>query len=209
MALTRKFLSAMGIEDDKIDEIINAHRETVDGLKDEAEKYKADAEKLQSAQKELKEAREAMANGDKSPYKVKYEAKVEEIAELQKQFDDFKADVDAKAVTAKKTDAYRQLLKDAGVSEKRIDAVLRVSPIDDVELDKDGKIKDADKLTENIKSEWADFIVDVSEQGAKTATPPENNGSNKVWTKEEILKIQDTSERQKAWAEFLENERNK
>ena len=209
MALTRKFLSAMGIEDDKIDEIINAHRETVDGLKDEAEKYKADAEKLQSAQKELKEAREAMANGDKSPYKVKYEAKVEEITELQKQFDDFKADVEAKAITAKKTDAYRKLLKEAGVSEKRIDAVLRVSPIDDLEIDKDGNAKDAEKLTEAIKSEWADFIVDVSEQGAKTATPPDNNGGRKVLTKEEILKIQDTSERQKAWAEFLENERNK
>ena len=209
MALTRKFLSAMGIESDKIDEIINAHRETVDGLKDEAEKYKADAEKLQSVQKELKEAREAMANGDKSPYKVKYEAKVEELSELQKKFDDFKADVEVKAITAKKTDAYRKLLKEAGVSEKRIDAVLRVSPIDDLEIDKDGNAKDADKLTEAIKSEWADFIVDVSEQGAKTATPPDGNGGRKVLTKEEILKIQDTSERQKAWADFLENERNK
>ena len=209
MALTRKFLSAMGIDSDKIDEIINAHRETVDGLKDEAEKYKADAEKLPAVQKELNEAKEAMANGDKSPYKVKYEAKVEELNELQKEFDDFKADVDAKEITAKKTDAYRQLLKDAGVSEKRIDAVLRVSDIDSVELDKDGKIKDADKLTEAIKSEWADFIVDVSEQGARTATPPDNNGGRKVLTKEEILKIQDTSERQEAWAKFLENERNK
>ena len=30
MALTRKFLAALGIEADKIDEIINAHSETVD-----------------------------------------------------------------------------------------------------------------------------------------------------------------------------------
>lgn len=209
MALTRKFLSAMGIEDDKIDQIIEAHRDTVDGLKDEADKNKADAEKLKSVQKELNEAKEAMANGDKSPYKVKYEAKVEELEELQKEFDKYKADVDAKAITAKKTEAYRQLLKEAGVSEKRIDAVLRVSPIDDVELDKDGKIKDAEKLTENIKSEWADFIVTQSEQGADVSTPPQNNGGNKVWTKEEILKIQDTSERQKAWAEFIEQERTK
>ena len=33
MALTRKMLKAMGIEDDKIDQIIEAHTETVDGLK--------------------------------------------------------------------------------------------------------------------------------------------------------------------------------
>lgn len=199
----------MGIDDDKIDTIINAHTETVNGLKDEAEKYKSDAEKLQSVQKELKEAREAMANGDKSPYKVKYEAKVEELSELQKEFNDFKADIDAKAIATKKTDAYRKLLKDAGVSEKRIDAVLRVSPVDSVEFDKDGNVKGADKLTEAIKSEWADFIVDVSEQGANTPTPPDNNGGKKVLTKEEILKIQDTAERQAAWADFLENERNK
>ena len=32
MALTRKFLTAMGIEDDKIDEIITAHSETVNAL---------------------------------------------------------------------------------------------------------------------------------------------------------------------------------
>ena len=33
MALTRRALKAMGIEDEKIDEIINMHTETVDGLK--------------------------------------------------------------------------------------------------------------------------------------------------------------------------------
>ena len=43
MALTRKCLSALGIEAEKIDEIISAHTETVDGLKDEIAKYKGDA----------------------------------------------------------------------------------------------------------------------------------------------------------------------
>ena len=33
MALTRRALKAMGIEDEKIDEIITMHTETVDGLK--------------------------------------------------------------------------------------------------------------------------------------------------------------------------------
>ena len=33
MALTRKMLRAMGIEDEKADEIIEAHAETVDALK--------------------------------------------------------------------------------------------------------------------------------------------------------------------------------
>ena len=33
MALTRKMLRAMGVEDDKADQIIDAHAETVDALK--------------------------------------------------------------------------------------------------------------------------------------------------------------------------------
>lgn len=207
MALTRKFLSAMGIDDAKVDEIINAHTETVNGLKEEIDKYKADAGKLSSVQKELNEAKEAMANGDKSPYKVKYEAKVEELAELKKQFDEYKADVDAKESHAKKVDAYRQLLKEAGVSEKRIEAVLKVSDVDNVELDKDGKVKDAEELTNAIKSEWADFIVTQSEQGATTSKPPQNNGGNKmtradIYQKDENGRyVLSSSERQKALME--------
>ena len=203
MALTRKFLSAMGIEDEKIDEIINAHTETVNGLKDEAEKYKADAKKLPSIQKELDEVKEAMANGDRSPYKVKYEALVEEKAELQKQFDEYKADVDAKESHAKKADAYKQLLKDAGVSEKRIDSIIKVSDVNHVEFDKDGKVKNANELTETIKSEWADFIITKTEQGANVSNPPANNGTGKK-TKEEIFAIKDTAERQRVMLENKE-----
>ena len=46
MALTRKFLLALGIEDSKIESIIDAHSETVDALKKERDDYKAQAEKL-------------------------------------------------------------------------------------------------------------------------------------------------------------------
>ena len=70
MALTRKYLSALGIEAEKIDEIISAHTETVDGLKDEIAKYKGDAEKLPAVQKELDELKKATDEKDgKDPWK--------------------------------------------------------------------------------------------------------------------------------------------
>lgn len=207
MALTRKFLSAMGIDDAKIDEIISAHTETVNALKEERDSYKADAQKLSSVQKELDMAKESMANGDKSPYKVKYDAKVEELDELKKEFENYKADAKKKEDHAKKMDAYRQLLKEAGVSERRIDAIMKISDVDVVEFDKDDKVKDADKLTESIKSEWSDFIVTQSEQGANTSKPPQNNGGNKM-TRADIYKkdengryVLSSSERQKALME--------
>jgi hypothetical protein len=53
MALTRKFLKAMGIEEEKIEQIIDAHTETVNALKEERDNFKADAEKLPNVQKQL------------------------------------------------------------------------------------------------------------------------------------------------------------
>lgn len=178
MALTRKALSAMGIEEEIIEQIIAMHTETTDGLKDKINQYKAEAEKLPAVQKELDELREQAKGGERSPYKAKYEALVGEKEALQAEFDKYKADIEAKQTKEVKREAYRALLKEAGVSEKRIESVLKVSDIDGVELDKDGKIKDADKRKDGIKEEWADFISTETTKGADTATPPVNNGGS-------------------------------
>ena len=175
MALTRKFLSALGIEPEKIDEIIEAHAATVDGLKEErdkvkaeAEKYKADAEKLPTIQKELDSFKDE--NGG-NPFEVKYNAAKEEYDKLKKEFDDFKADTESKAKQAAIKSAYRDLLKESGISEKRIDSVLRVSDLAKVELDAEGKIKGADELKKSISEEWSDFIQTEHTEGAKTPNP--------------------------------------
>ena len=192
MAFTRKMLKAMGIEDEKIDQIIDAHSETVDALKADRDAYKEDAEKLAAVQKELDELK---AKGDDG-YKAKYEA--EKAAH-----DALKADIAAKETKKAKTDAYRELLKGANIDEKRIATILRAEAptIDKIELDADGKIKNAEQYTESIKSDWADFIVTQSAKGANTATPPANGGAATTKTKEDILKIKDAGERQKAIAE--------
>ena len=203
MALTRKMLSAMGIDDEKQDEIINAHIEVVNALKEERDNYKSDSKKAESLQKQLDELQESMKNGERSPYKVKYEAKVEEYDNLKKEFDDYKADVSAKELDAKKSSAYKELLKDAGVSEKRIDSILRVTDLNKVELDNEGKIKDSEKLAKSIKEEWSDFIVTESKHGANVSNPPANTGGNKM-SKDEIMAIKDTATRQKAMMENKE-----
>ena len=176
MALTRKMLKAMGLEDEKIDQIIEAHSETVEALKEDRDKYKTDAEKLPGVRKELDELKETVKKDEgKDPYKVKYDA-------LKEEFETFKKDVSAKETKAGKENAYKELLKEAGVSEKRIAAVLRVSDVDSIELDTDGKIKDADKLKENIKKEWSDFIVTESTEGASTPTPPKDDKKTDLGT---------------------------
>ena len=169
MALTRKMLKAMGIEDEKIDQIIEEHAETVNALKQQRDQYKVDAEKLPGVQKELDDLKEAADKDGENPYKAKYE-------DLQQQFDDYKADVTAKETKAKKTAAYRKLLKDAKVSEKRLDSILKLSPVDDIELDDNGEIKDAADVKKKIEEEWSDFIVTEETHGADSNNPPGGSG---------------------------------
>ena len=192
MGFSRKMLKAMNIEEDKIEQIIDAHSETVDALKADRDAYKEDAAKLAAVQKELDALK---AKGDDG-YKAKYEA--EKAAH-----DALKADIAAKETKKAKTDAYRELLKGANIDEKRIATILRAEAptIDKIELDADGKIKNAEQYTESIKSDWADFIVTQSAKGTNTATPPANGGAATTKTKEDILKIKDAGERQKAIAE--------
>ena len=197
MALSRKFLKALGIEDEKIDQIIDAHSETVNALKDEMADYKAKADGADSTKKELDklkaEIKDAEEKNGKDPYKVKYEA-------IKEDFENYKKDVEAKATKANKEKLYTELLKEAGVADKRIAAILRVSDLDKIEVDTDGKLKDSKELSKSIKEEWADFITKPESKGAETATPPGSTGG-KTMTKDDIMKIKDASERQRAIAE--------
>jgi hypothetical protein len=168
MALTRKSLKAMGITDEQVESIIEMHTETVDALKADVQKYRTDAEELTSVKKELDDLRQS--GGD---WKAKYE---KEHAD----FDAYKGEQTAKETRAAKDKAYRALLAEAGIPEKRLDTILKVTNLDGIELDADGKIKDAAKHTETVKSEYSDFIVTTAERGAPVATPPDGGSSGNV-----------------------------
>lgn len=175
MSLSRKFLAALGIEQEKIDEIIDAHTETVNALKEERDKYRKDAEALPEVQKELDGMKEAAEKNPDGVYKQQYD-------DLKSEYDQYKADVEAKETAVKKKEAYRSLLKQVGVSEKRLDAVLKVSQYNSIELEKDGSVKGAEDLKKSLKEEWADFIVQEETKGAETKTPPAGAGAGSVKT---------------------------
>lgn len=185
MALTRKFLSALGIEADKVDEIITAHSETVDGLKAQRDEYKAKADKYDDVQKQLDEAK------GKEDFESKFKA-------LKKEFDEYKTDVKNKQEKSQIENAYKRILLDCGISEKRIDKILKVSDLSTIKM-KDGKVDNLDEVKKNIEDEWSDFIVKKDVKGAEVTTPPSNGGSK--MTKDEIMKIKDATERQKAMVE--------
>ena len=160
MALTRKLLRSMGIDDDKIDQIIEAHSETVNALKDERDSYREAAEALPGVQKELDELKGKPDDG----FKEKYE---KEHAD----FEAFKERTVKDASEREKRALYRKLLQEAGVDPKRLDAVMRVADLSEVAVE-DGKIKDADGIAGAVKKEWSDFIVQTGTKPATVDNPP-------------------------------------
>lgn len=182
-------LKELGLTEEQITAIVEGHSETVNALTEERNNYKAEAAKVPALERQLEEAKETAAD---EGYKQKYE-------DLKKEYREYKDTQKKAATAAQKKDAYKALLTEAGISEKRLDKILKITDLNSVELDEDGKIKDIDKHKKNITDEWSDFIVTEGKEGADTSTPPGNTGKYK--TKDEIMSIKDTGERQQAIAE--------
>jgi len=202
MALSRKALSAMGIEAAQVDQIIEMHSETVNGLKEQitaleadVQKYKPDAEKLPGVQKELDELKSSV---DKDK-----ESSATEYQQLKDEYDKYKAEQEQKEARAAKEKAYTELLKDMNVSEKGIAQILKWQGVDGIELDDAGKLKDAKAVRAAVKEDWSDYIQTTETKGAETNTPPAGSGGTTM-TKKEIMAVKDAKARQKLISENVE-----
>lgn len=144
---------------DAIDAILDGHVTSINALREDVTKYKEDAEKLADVQKEL----DTLKATHTDEWEAKYTAE-------HKAFEQFKASVAAEKELSTKKALYTDLLKGQHVDEKRLEAILRVTDFSGMTV-KDGKLVDADKLTEAIKSDWAGFIVSDQTSGAHVDTP--------------------------------------
>lgn len=169
MALTRKYLASMGLEQDKIDAIIGEHTETTDALKAERDKYKAEADKIPDLEKQVKDAEKYKTDADK--YKADYEAE-------KSAHDKLKSDNATQAETAKKTAALEKLLKDSGYHEKGIKKIVRYTDLKSLEIDENGTIKDAEKITADIEGEWGEYKGKTEKFEHLPGNQPNNGGGS-------------------------------
>ena len=193
MALTRKLLKGMGLTDEQVDTIIEAHTDTTDGLKADLNKYKADAEKLPGVQKELDDLK---AKGDDG-WKDKHD-------KVKKDFEDYKTGVEAKEAKATKEKAVRAYFEGKNIEGANLNLAMRScgAEIEALELDGDN-IKDTAALDALISGDLAGLVSKTSVQGAKTYNPPANNtGTGTGKTREEIIAIKDGATRR---AEMAKN----
>ena len=176
MALTRKFLKALGIEDDKIDEIVAAHGETVTALKAEIDEAKQGASGLDAITKE------------RDRYKADLEALQKtsgDAAKVQAEYDAYKAKVEKDKTAVKKGAALDAVLKKAGVERESFRAQLKKGwDMDALDLDESGAAKDEAALLSRIKADYPDFIGAVNTEGTKPLTPPP--GGVKTYTREQL-----------------------
>lgn len=206
MALTRKYLATLGIESDKAEMICQAHTETLEEIRTERDKLKDQLEQKKTELSEkTKEAADVQKQLNDLNEKVEADAKQREgkdYDKLKEEFDTYKKEQEAKETKASKEKALKDLLSDMKMSDKGTSQVLKWMGVEKIELDENGKIKDASNLRKSIKEDWGDYIQTEGAQGAQTANPPGGtNGSGTGKTKAEILKIKDAKERQQAIAD--------
>lgn len=201
MALTRKLLKGLGLTDEQVDTIIEAHTETVEGLKGDIQKYKDDAEKLPKVQKELDDLKKD-GGGD---YKAKYDKE-------RQDFQAYKDGIAKKEAAAAKEKAARAYFESKGIPAKSMGLVIRGAKgeIDGLELDGE-KIKDASALDSLLDGDYKGLIGRSKKTGTDTETPPDASGGAK--SRADIYKKDDkgryilsASERQKALAENMASE---
>lgn len=189
MALTRKLLKGMGLTDEQVDTIIEAHTDTVDGLKADISRYKSDAEKLPSVQKQLDDLKAAGDGG----YKEKYEKE-------HSDFEAFKSDITAKETKAAKEKAVRAYFESKNITGANLDLAMRGCGEEMAALELDGeKIKDTKALDALVDSTYKGLVSTTQTKGANPATPPANTGGGAM-TKDQIMQIKDRAERRAAIA---------
>ncbi len=169
MALTRKLLKALGIDDEKIEQIITAHTETVDGLKEEIETQKTEASKATEYKTELDNIKKQLADSQKDDYKAKYEKE-------HSDFETYKTEIKNREEKEKKVSAYKALLKEIGIADKQADKIAKLKDYTAIKLDNNGAIENAEELKKNETSEWGEFIIKENIDITPPETPPRGNG---------------------------------
>ena len=208
MAFTRKFLTALGIEPDKVDEIMAAHVEVTDALKAQINDSKDEADKLTKVQAELDKLK-----ASQKEQAEKLSAAEKERDEIRGKYDTASADLEkiktenAERETAERSKkALADYLKEQKYSASAIRLITNKGGFHkSVEFDDEGKAKNLGDILQSIQADedFSGFTPKETKAEHVPATPPANAGGKKSMTKSEIMAIKDDAERQQAIKENL------
>lgn len=177
MALTRKLLNSLKLEESVIESIIEAHSETVDALKKQRDDALASANAVEDLTRERDELKNQLED---------LKGKGGDAAKVQADFDAYKAEVEAEKKAAKTETDVLELLKAAGIQRESFQRMAsKAFDRNKIQRGEDGAISNRDELLSAIKAEFADCIAaDPIPEGAPPVTPP--SGGGKTYTRDQI-----------------------
>ena len=99
-----------------------------------------------------------------------------ELTKVKKELDDLKTAQQKKTEREAKAAAFNAAYSEAGIADKFVPALLNIADYDSIEVGSDGKAKNHNELVESAKRNYAEFIPVVTQVAVqKTATPPVTN----------------------------------
>lgn len=163
MSITRKALVAMGIENEKAEQLLDMHLETVNGLKEVITSLKTENERIPTLSDELKQLKALKEQSD--DYKVKYESEKSE-------FENFKKKLEIEKTDEAKKKAYRDLLEKNNIRKDKMDLIMRTVRLSDLNLQEDNTLENSEELNKSILKDWSDFVEHTAVKGTNAANPP-------------------------------------
>lgn len=184
-------LSANGLPTENLDaaanELCSRHKTSLDAIIEERDSFKDKAKQYDDVKKEL----DGLKANPTDDWKEKHD-------KVKKEFDDYKNGIESEKTLASKKNAVKSIIENAGIKDPAIvELIMLKTKYDDIELDGD-KVKDAEALTNTIKTDYSAYVEKDSKGGAKVDNPPGKSGGR--MTAEEIMAIPDRAERRAAIA---------
>lgn len=96
--------------------------------------------------------------------------------QLQKEFDDYKKEIQTEKDNTTKTSKLKEQLKKDGANEKIINLLLKEFDLANVVIEEEN-IKDWETLSKNVKEDYKDFFAKVEDKGTENLTPPNNTNN--------------------------------
>lgn len=200
MALPKKQLKEKlqewGVSEENIQKaveyILDGNSSSLDALREQMDEYKARADKADELTRE------------RDKYKADYEALQKtsgDAAKVQADFDAYKKQIETDKANAGKKALVKKALEAAGANPAAIDLMLGTVDLSAVELDGE-KLKDEKAVLKPIKEAHAGLFGTIQKRGTDPLSPLGGSGGA-AKTKDEIMKIKDATERQRAIAENI------
>lgn len=183
----KEILKSQGIEEN-VEAIIEAINKEIPKSFIPKDQYNKKAQELKELQMKHADMEAKLSDASADEYKEKFEA-------LQKEYDDFKNNLEVEKTNSTKTQLLKETLKNDGLkNDKLANLLLKEFDLDTIELE-DNKIKGYEELSKTIKENYSDFFSKTQVVGNDPATPPiVSNGKTysldtvKEMSKEDIRK---------------------